>query len=303
MLYKYEDEEKYQNSEGEYEKTYSQYVGVPNEALGSYLKEIKAYKSLPTEEANRLIALAQNGDTSAKNTVINSFLKYVVCVAKKYFSLGADPMDLISEGNLGLAKAIEKFDTTKNFKFTTYAYHVITGNILVFLNKHYNLISATSQFYGASKKVKDFITKYVQEYGIRPSNEMIMKSCKITEKQLQRIEMFSGQAFSMDDDINDADGLTIGDLIASESDEFFENVHKKDDNDFKRASLKKHISSLTKSERIVLIFSYGLFGKKVKTTEQIANYLKVTKRCVEQTKYRAQTKLYLSLQSDIDLFF
>lgn len=299
MLNKYEEENEYQDSEEEYDR----YVDVPNGALGSYLKDIKSYKTLSSDEANRLIALAQNGDTSAKNTVINSFLKFVVCIAKKYFSLGADPMDLISEGNLGLAKAIDGFDTSKNFKFTTYAYQVISGNILVFLNKHYNLCSTTPKFYNLARNVKEFITQYIQENGIRPSDEIIMKSCKINEKQLRRIEMFSNQVYSMDKNINDTDGLTISDVIASESDEFFENVHKKVDNEFKRASLKKHISSLTQSERIVLIFSYGLFGKEVKTTEQIANYLKVTKRCVEQTKYRAQTKLYLSLQSDIDLFF
>ncbi|MBQ7760720.1 MAG: sigma-70 family RNA polymerase sigma factor [Clostridia bacterium] len=303
MLNEYEIEAKCNDSENEYQEARALYSGKSNEVLKKYFDEISSFKTLPREEVNRLIELARKGDTFAKNSVINSFLKFVVSIAKRYFTSDIDPMDLISEGNLGLAKAFDKFDISRNSSFSTYAYHYINGNILSYLNAHYNLNNASPKLYSLVKRVKEYRNQYFQENGRKPSNENILQACKINEKQLQRVELFSNPVVSIDDSINDAEGLTIGDLIASDSDEFFENVHKKDDNEFKRASLKKHLGSLTRSERIVLIYTYGLFDKKAKTADQIANYLNVTKRCVEQTKYRAQTKLYLNLQSDIDLYF
>ncbi len=303
MLSKNEIEARCQESENEYQETCAQYVGKSNEPLNDYLKAISPFKALSREEANRLIPLAQGGDADAKNAVINSLLKFVVCIAKRYFASDIDPMDLISEGNFGLAKALDRFDVSKNTSLSTYSYHYINGSILTYLNSHYNLSSASPKFYALVRRVKEFKSQYIQENGKKPSDDVIMQACKISEKQLQRVEMLSGSVMSIDDDIKNTEGLTIGDLIASESDEFFEGVHKKDDNEFKRAVLKKHLSTLTRNERIVLIFTYGLFDKKVKTVEEIANYLNVGKRCVEQTKYRAQTKLYLNLQSDVDLYF
>lgn len=303
MLNEIEIQSKYQDCENEYRGACNQYSGKTNEGLKNFLEEIQQYKPLPRDKANSLIISAQTGNTESKNIVVNSMLKFVVCIAKKYFTQDIEPMDLIFEGILGITDALEKFEVSRNLNFSTYAYYHINGKIVDYLNSHYNLSNVPPRLYSLARNVNNFKSKYFEESGEYPTEDIILKSLRISEKELKKAEKFSRSVVSIDEKINDTDGLTIGDLIASESDEFFENIYKKDDNEFKRERLKKHICMLSRNERIVLIYSYGLFDKKIKTTEQIAGYLKVGKRCVEQTKYRAQTKLYLSLQSDVDLYF
>ena len=276
-------------------------VDYSNDCLNAYLKEIGSFPRISNEETIKLIKLAQGGDNTAKHKVLNSNLRLVVSLAKKHFSKEIDPLDLIFEGNLGLNRAIDRFDTQRDIKFSTFAGYYIDGKILDFIHKHYNLAKVPKRFYYSLNKVRNFKKKYFDTFGEVPSDEIIMSKCEVNEKLLRAIECFANPTISIDEELNEAEGVTLVETIASDSDEMFEQIFNQESNKVLRKKLKKHISLLTRNERIVLIYTYGLFDKKARDTESLANSLKVTKRCIEQTRYRAQMKLYLSLNSEKDL--
>lgn len=252
------------------------------------MDDINRYPLLSHQETIKLFNDYYDGNKEAKDKVINSNLRLVVSIANRYIGQGVDLMDLIQEGNIGLMRAFDKFDPTKNIKFGTYA----TWWIRLFIQR---AIADTGRTIRIPVYIKDLINKkkkteiqLTQKLCRQPSDAEIAEQMKLSNKEYEDLLWYEQGTISLETKIHDNENSTIGDLIANQVDD--DQITSFDDDCF-ADNIRSYMEFLTDKEKRVLILRYGLYGHKKETLDYISEELNVTKERVRQIEDAALKKL------------
>ena len=268
-------------------KTFSA-IAHEDDILQSYLKEIgkiKLLKSDDEKELGRLIK-EQNSDV-AKRKLIQANLRLVVSIAKKYVGQGVLFMDLVQEGSIGLIKAAEKFDYSKNFKFSTYATWWIKQSIIRVIANNSKSIRIPVHMADKIRKYKKAFLNLSNELGREPTENELALNLDISINKLRKIKQsILLEPISLETAVTD--DLCIGDYIEDKSCNSPENEAK---NEFLKMGIPQLLEELTDRERKVLISRFGIDSNSPKTLAQLGELLGYSKERIRQIEDCAISKL------------
>jgi RNA polymerase primary sigma factor len=228
-----------------------------SDILTRYFKEVSKYPLLTKAEEVMLAQRIEQGDELARERMISSNLRLAISIAKKYHKSGCSMEDLIQESNIGLMRAIEKFDWRKGFKFSTYACWWIRQAVTRHVSMQKNTVRIPSHANSLSWKIKVMVDEYVEEFGTRPDNDEISTalgvSVNLIEAAKQSLKLRN--IISIDTPIGgDDSSRTIKDIIPDDS----ESIEDRMDNENLRDLIKASLKSLSKREEQVLRLRFGI---------------------------------------------
>lgn len=230
-----------------------------SEVLNQYFKSIAKYDLLSKQEEIILAKKIEKGDQWAREKMINSNLRLAVSIAKKYYKSGCSMEDLIQESNIGLMKAVSKFDWRKGYKFSTYACWWIKQAVTRHISMNKSTVRIPSHAVSISKNIQEMIDNYEEEFGTLPTNEEICEALGVTEKMakasLASIKL--RYLVSLDKEIEYSDGgsRTLGDVIP---DNDLISIEDQMDNEVIRKTVVDAFLSLTKREEQVIRMRFGI---------------------------------------------
>ena len=258
-----------------------------NKVLSLYFEEIKKYPILTPKQERRYIRLAQSGSQRAKELIIISNLKLVISIAMKYTNRGINLLDIVSEGNLGLFKAIDKFNTTMGFKFSTYATWWIKQSIENFLNKKSRTIRLPSHIISQLSKLKKVERNFIALKNRNPNLTELAKALNTNEKNITNKMQLLPNIQSLDS-IREKSGYSLQDLIpAKKQEEPYNILYKKE----KKIKIERLLKNLTNIQRDVVCHRYGLLGYPPSTLEYISKHIGKTRERVRQIQLESIAKL------------
>lgn len=255
--------------------------------LTSYLKDISKYKILDSDEVTRLICEAQKGDDVAREQVIKSNLRFVVTIAKQFQNRGIPLMDLISSGNEGLMKAIDKFDPERGVTFLSYAVWWIRQSIYnsIYWQAREIRLPMSQQLLVIS--ILDATNKFLQSHDRNPSSEEISEMTDIPREQIDYLAQFSNKLVSVDDFIGgDEENSQVCDVIPDGEDPLDEQVNKI----YVAKEIENLLSKLTIREHDLICMLFGI-GMAPVNPKIIANMYGVGGERIRQMKEGALAKL------------
>lgn len=255
--------------------------------LTSYLKDISKYKILDSDEVTRLICEAQKGDDVAREQVIKSNLRFVVTIAKQFQNRGIPLMDLISSGNEGLMKAIDKFDPERGVTFLSYAVWWIRQSIYnsIYWQAREIRLPMSQQLLVIS--ILDATNKFLQSHDRNPSSEEISEMTDIPREQIDYLAQFSNKLVSVDDFIGgDEENSQVCDVIPDGEDPLDEQVNKI----YVAKEIENLLSKLTIREHDLICMLFGI-GMAPVNPKVIADMYGVGGERIRQMKEGALAKL------------
>ena len=255
--------------------------------LDRYLKDISKYKLLSSEETVDLIIKAQDGDKKARDKVINANLRFVVSIAKQFQNRGIPLMDLISSGNHGLCKAIDKFLPEKGVVFLSYAVWWIKQCIYNTIYWHGKDIRLPISQQLLVINILDTTTKFFQEHQRNPSPEEISEITGIPRNQIDYLSQFANKSISVDDFVGGDDSNSqICEIIPEEG----ISVEDEVDKDYIKLELERMLDSLSIREHDVLTMIYGI-GIEPVPVKIIGDMFGVGNERIRQIKESALKKM------------
>ncbi|MBQ7972597.1 MAG: RNA polymerase sigma factor RpoD [Lachnospiraceae bacterium] len=253
-----------------------------------YLKEIGKVPLLSAEEEIELAKKMELGDEEAKKRLAEANLRLVVSIAKRYVGRGLLFLDLIQEGNLGLIKAVEKFDYRKGYKFSTYATWWIRQAITRAIADQARTIRIPVHMVETINKLIRVSRQLLQELGREPTPEEIAAELKMPEDRVREILKISQEPVSLETPIGEEEDSHLGDFIQDE------NVPIPADAaafTLLREELSKVLGTLTEREQRVLRLRFGLDDGKARTLEEVGKEFSVTRERIRQIEAKALRKL------------
>lgn len=262
--------------------------------LKLYLKDIKDIPLLKPEEEISLARRVHRGDAEARRKMIQANLRLVISIAKRYGNLGLPISDLIEEGNLGLMRAVEKFNPGKGFRFSTYAAWWIKQYVLRSIANQGKTIRIPVYMVDIISKYRKVSERLTQRLGRRPGAGEIAHSMKMPVRKIQEIERMTLQPASLDAPMGEEGSTEFIDLIeqnqaATAKDELKSFLAHEQVEDL--------LSRLTDREREVLNFRFGLKDGVTYTLGETARHLGITRERVRQIQNSAEKKLHAFLAS------
>ena len=260
-----------------------------NDPVKMYLKEIGRVPLLKPEDEPEIAKRIEEGDEEARSILISSNLRLVVSIAKKYVGRGMLFLDLIQEGNMGLVKAVEKFDYTKGFKFSTYATWWIRQAITRAIADQARTIRIPVHMVETINKLTRVQRQLVQELGRDPSAEEISQRMEgISPEKVREIQKIALEPVSLETPIGEEDDSHLGDFIedkeALSPDQYASNQLLKDE-------INSVLSGLTEREEKVLRLRFGLYDGRTRTLEEVGREFNVTRERIRQIEAKALRKL------------
>ena len=260
-----------------------------NDPVKMYLKEIGRVPLLKPEDEPAIAKRIEEGDEEAKNLLISANLRLVVSIAKKYVGRGMQFLDLIQEGNMGLVKAVEKFDYTKGFKFSTYATWWIRQAITRAIADQARPIRIPVHMVETINKLSRVQRQLLQELGREPTAEEISERMDgLTPEKVREIQKVALEPVSLETPVGDEDDSHLGDFLedkgAVSPDSYANNQLLKEELDIV-------LSDLTEREEKVLRLRFGLVDGQTRTLEEVGKEFNVTRERIRQIEAKAIRKL------------
>lgn len=253
-----------------------------------YLKEIGKYDVLSKEEEIKLAEAAAKGSQTAKTALINHNLRLVVYIAKRYMGRGLALLDLIQEGNMGLIKAVNKYDVTKGFKFSTYATYWIKQAISRAIMDQGRNIRVPVHTIELINNIKKAEQKFLQEHNREPKESEIAEMLEIDLKKVKEAYSWMKDTTSIDVVIGDDEDVTIGSFIEDTSMMPASTIVEMDDRD---SAIQNILNTLTDREKLVIMKRFGIKLDRAETLDEIGKELKLSKERVRQIEAGALRKL------------
>ena len=253
-----------------------------------YLKEIGRISLLTAEEEVYLAKRMEEGDPVAKQKLAEANLRLVVSIAKRYVGRGMHFLDLIQEGNMGLMKAVEKFDYTRGFKFSTYATWWIRQAITRAIADQARTIRIPVHMVETINKLVRVQRQLIQELGREPTNEEIAQEMGIDVDKVQDVRKIAQEPISLEMPIGEEEDSHLGDFIEDDT-----AIAPDEAADFTmlREQLDEILDTLTPRERKVLELRFGLIDGTPRTLEEVGKEFDVTRERIRQIEAKALRKL------------
>ena len=270
--------------------------GLPWEELSTeerspiryYLDQIGKTPLLTLEEETALARRVLKGDEAARQKMIQSNLRLVVRIAKDYDNFGLSLMDLISEGNFGLIKAVERFDPDKGGKLSTYASWWIKQAIKRALASNGKTIRLPVHMVDRIAQMRRVTARLTVEIGREPHNDEIAMAMEIPLSKVVHMQSIANRAASLDQPVGVEGDATLGDLVKDESERTpFETLRGKSDN----AEIAEMLTALEPREAEILTHRFGLNGESPLTLEEVGDLFKLTRERVRQLQQSALMQL------------
>ena len=253
-----------------------------------YLREIGKIPLLSYEEEAELAQRILKGDEEAKQKLAESNLRLVVSIAKKYVGRGMLFLDLIQEGNMGLIKAVEKFDYNKGFKFSTYATWWIRQAITRAIADQARTIRIPVHMVETINKLIRTSRQLLQQNGREPTPEEIAKEMEISVEKVMEIQKIAQDPVSLETPIGEEDDSHLGDFIQDEDSPAPQDSAA---HTLLREQLEEVMDTLTPREAMVLKLRFGLEDGKARTLEEVGKQFDVTRERIRQIEAKALRKL------------
>ncbi|MBQ4032161.1 MAG: RNA polymerase sigma factor RpoD [Bacilli bacterium] len=259
-----------------------------NDPVRMYLKEIGRISLLSSEEEMDLSVRIANGDEAAKNVLAESNLRLVVSIAKRYVGRGLLFLDLIQEGNIGLMKAVEKFDYGKGYKFSTYATWWIRQAITRALADQARTIRVPVHMVETINKMARVQRQMTLELNREPSDEELAEKMGISVEKVREVMKISQDPVSLDTPIGEEDDSHLGDFI---KDERSMSPEEYATNEILKEEIQNVLMTLQEREREVLELRFGLVDGTSHTLEEVGKKFNVTRERIRQIEAKALRKL------------
>lgn len=278
------------NYENENVKTFNS-IAIDDDILQMYLKDVGKTKMINHREELRLAKIIAEGNPieaeNAKKKLVNANLRLVISIAKRYIGQGVLFMDLVQEGSLGLIKAAEKFDYTKNFRFSTYATWWIRQTITRAIANNSKTIRIPVHMIDKIRVYKKEFSRFNFDFGREPTDYEMMKIMKLTKKKLQSIKKaIMSEPISLETPVTD--DLTIQDYIIDET-------YKTPEKYTEKISMSKDIEELLEyldeREKNIIIKRFGINQQECETLEQLGKSMGFSKERIRQLEGEALRKL------------
>lgn len=257
-----------------------------------YLREIAQFPLLTVADEIRLARKIKRGDQEARALMVRSNLRLVVKIARDYSNYGLPLLDLISEGNIGLMKAVERFDPKKGGKLSTYAAWWIKQSIKRALANQSKTIRLPVHLVDKIAKIRRVSTQMTEELGREPNDEELAEEIGLSAAKVTALKSAAIRPTSLDQPIGDDDSTQFGDLVGdAEAQDPFEMLRDKD----LRDEVGDLMDVLDDRERRIINARFGLDGKKPKTLEEVGEKFGVTRERIRQLQNIALAKLRRAL--------
>jgi RNA polymerase primary sigma factor len=263
-----------------------------NTAISAYLREISQTPLLSPRQEIELARKIRNGDKRARDLMISANLRLVVTVAHDYVDFGLPLLDLISEGNIGLVKAVERFDETKGAKLSTYAVWWIRQCIKRALSNQGKLVRLPVHLGEKMSRMRRVASRMSEELGREPTDDELSLEIGLSEEKIAELRSIGIRPASLDAPIGD-DGLTkFGESVADEEAQSpFELLRDKD----LRSKVDGLLGELNGREKKIIAERFGLGGTARKTLQQVGDILGVSRERIRQLENAALAKLRRAL--------
>jgi RNA polymerase primary sigma factor len=260
-----------------------------SDSVKLYLQEIGSIPLLTPEEEVAVAKRAKEGDEEARQKLISSNLRLVVSIAKRYVKRGLSFQDLIQEGNMGLMRAVDKFDYTKGFRFSTYATWWIQQSMIRAIADQSRDIRLPVHMGEQIMKVRRVEKQLVQELGREPSYEEIAAKLEdMTPKKVEEVMKISQEPVSLETPAGEEENSTLSDFI---EDKTSINPQEYANNQFLKEAMDKILSTLSDREQKNLRMRFGLDDGRPKTLEEVGKECDVTRERIRQIESKALRKL------------
>lgn len=261
--------------------------------INIYLREIGKLPLLTPKDEIRLAALIRKGDKEARSLMIRSNLRFVVKIANDYSNLGLPLLDLISEGNIGLMKAVERFDPKRGAKLSTYSAWWIKQSIKRALANQSKTIRLPVHLFDKISKIRRVSLQMSEELGREPTDDELAEEIGISSSKVSQLKAAAIRPASLDAPISDEDSTLFGEMVCDEDSQTpYELLRDKNS----LSVIDDLLSVLDDRERKILFSRFGLDGGKPRTLEEVGKKFGVTRERIRQLQNIALLKLRLALQ-------
>jgi RNA polymerase primary sigma factor len=263
----------------------------PYESVSSihlYMREVGQVQLLTIQDEVRLAARIKRGDAQAREHMIRANLRLVVKIAREYEGLGLPLLDLINEGNIGLMKAVDKFDPAKGAKFSTYSSWWIKQSIRRAIANQAKTIRLPSHVIEKLCRLRKASAKLQDVLGREPSNEELAAEVGLPAKKVASLRLAAIRPASLEMSLGDDDTSRLADLVP---DERAENPFRELDDKTTTDMVRELIERLDAREARILRYRFGLDGGTEKTLEEVGKFFGVTRERIRQLQNVALTKL------------
>lgn len=258
-----------------------------NTALSLYLKEIEKIPLLDRDEEYKLALMAKKGDAYARNRLVESNLRFVVSIAKQYQNRGLPLSDLISEGNIGLLTAMDKFEPEKGYHFISYAVWWIRQAILKAIGEKSRMIRLPMNRTADLVQILQAKTNLEENGCDDVSLEDIAIECGMTKEQVLEVMQMSREVSSLDAPVGNEEDSSVGDFIESESQKPEEVIMDKS----MKEAVYKVLNTLPEREKGIIALRFGLDNKKPMSLKEVGEIYNLTKERIRQIEKKVLDQL------------
>ena len=262
--------------------------GLVDDPVRLYLKEIGRVPLLTSEREHELAERMAEGDIEAKKALVEANLRLVVSIAKRYVGRGMFFLDLIQEGNLGLMKAVEKFDHNKGFKFSTYATWWIRQAITRAIADQARTIRIPVHMVETIHKVSRYSRQLLQEYGREATAEEIGEKMGMSAEKVREIMKIAQDPVSLETPIGEEEDSHLGDFIQDEDTPAPADAASQT---ILREVIERELHTLTPREEHVIKLRFGLYDGRTRTLEEVGKEFDITRERIRQIEAKALRKL------------